>query len=399
MKRIIFHIDFDAFFASVEESHNPSLKNKPLVVAGNHRHGVVSSANYIARSYGIKSAEPVYQALRKCPNLKIVACDFDKYTRASENFIRLLKNKVSFRVETLSIDECFVDVSDTCLNESASVIEAYAKQVQSLIQKELNLGVSIGVSSNKFLSKLATDMNKPNGVTLLFPNDVKQKAWPLPVGNMSGVGKLTQKHLKQLGIQTIGDLANFKNIYALQSCLGNSGMILFKNAWGFGDDYVDFKHDQVKSISLSRTSLNHVYSYQEAKQFILNLCDELYDRILDKQMFYKTIFSSIKTIGGETRSKRKTSTTYQQSLDDLKTVSVQQFDELWDGSAIRLFSVGVTDLKNKSEIMVAMNLFESDYKVQKNIATPARNELLDIADNVNNQLGVNVLKLATKLDK
>lgn len=168
---IIFHIDLDAFFASVEENLNPNLKGKPVVVAGKSRRTVVASANYEARKYGVKSAEPIFLAVKKCPSLVVVSHHFSEYVKVSNLFHNLIYNQFCKKLESASIDECFLDVSDI-VNDYKKA-KFYAKKIQNKIKSDLNLNVSIGISYNKFLAKTATDINKPFGITIISKDDIK----------------------------------------------------------------------------------------------------------------------------------------------------------------------------------------------------------------------------------
>ena len=205
--RIIFHIDLNAFFASCETTLRPELENLPLAISGekSSKRGIVTTANYVARQFGVHSAMPLMQAKKKCPSLVVVPANFDLYRKISQQFIELLQT-YSDQVEKASIDEAYVDV--THLYHQIHPVKL-AQQIQMRIQNELKIGCSIGIAPNKFLAKMASDMKKPNGITVLRKRDLPSVLWPLPIEEMFGVGKASSLILKQLGINTIEDLVHY----------------------------------------------------------------------------------------------------------------------------------------------------------------------------------------------
>ena len=217
--KIIFHLDFDAFFAAIEEIKKPNYKNKPLIVGGRTRNSVVSTCNYLARKYGIKSAMPIFQAKILCPQAIILPGDYALYNSYSKKIFNFIKEKFTNICEQYSIDECFLDVTNTI--KKYKDVFALAKTIQKAIFNNFKLTVSIGISYNKFLAKMATDLNKPNGITLINKDNFKAKFWPLPIEKMYFIGKSTAKILKEIGIKTIKDLAQFNNLKLLEHKLGS----------------------------------------------------------------------------------------------------------------------------------------------------------------------------------
>jgi DNA polymerase-4 len=171
--KTILHVDMDAFFASVEEVLNPNLKGRPMIVCGYSRRGVVSSPNYAARKFGIKAAMPVYHAVARCPNVVMQPPHFSEYEKFSNEFVSIIAKSFTKNIQKTSIDECYVDITSIIsLGNDAIKI---AKDIQKKIFNELGLTCSIGIAHNKFLAKMATDMNKPNGITTLYEDEIKQK--------------------------------------------------------------------------------------------------------------------------------------------------------------------------------------------------------------------------------
>ena len=209
MMQVIFHIDLNAFYASAEISRNPSLKGKPVVISGKSKRSIITTASYEARKYGIHSAMPLFQAKQLCKDLIILPADFELYHRLSNEFFTIIAS-YSEILEVASIDECYLDVT-AIIQEKKIHPVVLAKDIQTKVYEQLNLQCSIGISPNKFLAKMASDMKKPMGITVLTRNNLKEVMWPLDIKDMFGIGKKTQPKLRAVGINTIGDLADYKN--------------------------------------------------------------------------------------------------------------------------------------------------------------------------------------------
>ena len=205
MAHVYFHIDLNAFFVSAECILDPSLKGKPVAVCGQTRRSVVATASYEARKYGVHSAMPVSEARHLCPGLIMVEPHFQWYRSLSEEFMNIVYS-ITPEVEQASIDECYADMTVP--------IQAYEKpldlawNLQRRILRELQLPCSIGIGPNMFLAKMGSDMKKPMGITVMRIREVPAKLWPLPIRDMRGIGERTLPYMEDLGIKTIGDLAN-----------------------------------------------------------------------------------------------------------------------------------------------------------------------------------------------
>lgn len=194
--RIIFHVDMNSFYASVEAAYEPALRGKPLAIAGNAeaRRGIVVTASYEARAKGVKAPMPLWEALKKCPELLVREPNFDRYRSASKRMFELLYEYTPF-VEPVSIDEGYMDVTDNFKDGSAVSL---AKEIQYRLKHELNLPCSIGIAPNKFLAKMASDMKKPMGITVLRKREIPTKLWPLPAIEMHGVGQKNGRKAKKV---------------------------------------------------------------------------------------------------------------------------------------------------------------------------------------------------------
>lgn len=203
---MILHLDMDAFFASVEQRDNPGLKGRPIVVSGHSRRSVVSTASYEARKYGIHSAMPVFQALEKCPDLVIVPGRRHKYAADSKAVMSIL-TRFSPYIEQVSIDEAYMDISGTRTLFGSP--EQLAGQIKERIFNTLFLTCSIGIAPVKFLAKVASDMNKPDGLTIIPPSKVEEVIRDLPIEKVPGVGKQAMRQMASLRVRTLGDLRQF----------------------------------------------------------------------------------------------------------------------------------------------------------------------------------------------
>lgn len=273
--RKIIHIDMDYFFAQVEEKANPSLKNKPFAVGGtNPKRGVISTCNYIAREYGIHSAMPTAIALQKCPELILINTDFDKYKAASAT-IKEIFHSFTDKVEPLSLDEAYLDVTDVLEYQNSATL--IAKEIKRLIFKKTGLTGSAGVAPNKLLAKIASDINKPNGLYVITPNQVTNFVKNLPVKKLFGVGKVSQKKLKGMNIETCLELQQL-SLAELIKVFGKFGNNLYNYARGIDNRIVNPIRVR-KSISVENTYLEDIHSLEECLEKLNNLYDKLTKRI------------------------------------------------------------------------------------------------------------------------
>jgi len=247
--RKIIHCDCDSFFASVEIRDDPSLEGKPVAVGGaTDRRGVVATCNYIAREYGVHSAMASAHARKLCPELIIVPPQMEKYKVVSKK-IREIFDQYTPLVEPLSLDEAFLDVSETDTHKGSATFIAQA--IRQQIKKELNITVSAGVAPNKFLAKIASDWNKPDGLFVITPDEVDGFVKDLPAKKIFGVGKVTERKLIDMGIKTCGDLQNF-SVIELSRKFGSFGLKLHELSRGQDDrPVVSSRHR--KSLSVERT--------------------------------------------------------------------------------------------------------------------------------------------------
>ena len=286
---VIYHIDLNAFFATVETLKNPSLIDKPIAVGGHGRKGIVSTANYIARTFGVHSAMPVFEALRLCPELIVIQGDHELYEKLSNQFIAIIKSYTN-KVEQASIDECYADMSEIVLKYNKPL--DLAVDIQKRVKNELGLTCSIGIAPNKFLAKIASDLKKPNGITVLRRKEVKTKLWPLSIDSMGGIGKKTSPHLKEHGIKTIGDIANPENKEIVERILGNTASTFINYANGIDTSEVCNYHE-MKSMSQSTTTNEDVLDYNEVKNIFSGLIRTLHERLKEEYLCGNSVSISI----------------------------------------------------------------------------------------------------------
>jgi DNA polymerase-4 len=240
----ILHVDLDAFFVSVEQALDPTLRGKPVIVGGHSPRGVVASASYEARSYGIRAGMPLTQAHRLCPQAIFLQGNFSRYYQASQRFMDILKD-ITPDIEPLGLDEAYLDVS------GFGPAREIALQMKSRIKQELDLTASVGIASCKVVAKVASDLSKPDGLLEVAPGEERSFLAPLPVGKLPGVGKKTKRILEEMGVTTIGQLAALPSSI-LKQTFGIVGEILHQYANGIDESKVE-PSTQVKSISRETT--------------------------------------------------------------------------------------------------------------------------------------------------
>lgn len=274
MQKVIFLVDMNAFFISCEATRNKDLLGKPAAVAGNpkKRTGIILAANYEARKYGVKTAMIVQEALRLCPDMLMVPPDHDFYQMKSQEFMHLLSNYTPV-IQQNSIDEAWLDMTGTQAL-FGTPLETAGKIMEDL-KVHTGLWCSIGISENKFLSKMASNMKKPLGITELWKKDIKSKLWPMPIGSMHGVGAKTSERFHTIGVKTIGDLARLEK-QSLYKSFGKSGIELYKQANGIDLSPVEASSpDDIKSIGRSTTFPEDIKNIKRLEHALMQLSEDV----------------------------------------------------------------------------------------------------------------------------
>ena len=385
MARVIFHIDLNSFYASAEEVLDPSLKGKPVAVSGLSRRSVVSTANYEARAYGVHSAMPIQEALDLCPDLVVVKGHYSYYEELSQKFIALIQSYTPY-VEQASIDECYADMTEVIKRYQRPLDLAW--QLQRQLKDELHLKCSIGVAPNKFLAKMASDMRKPMGITVLRKSEVKKKLWPLAVNEMFGIGKKTAKALNALGIETIGELAEYPDRQLLSKLLGKNTQSVIQRCYGIATDEITMNSD-AKSMSQSTTFLEDITDYDEIRSMFRKLAQQLSYRLKQAGMMGNAVSISVRYFTFETIVRSKKLIYPIQDADALFEQAMMLFDENQDDMAIRHIGIGLSHLNPSSSSKIQLSLFE-DFK-------PSTTD--DVIKDLNAQLSVPSLFKASSLLK
>lgn len=381
--RVILHVDMNSFYASVEVAYDPSLKGKPLAVAGNpeERRGIIVTCSYEARALGIKTTMPLWEAKRLCPHLIIKTPNFDRYRKASLAMFEYLRTYTHF-VQPVSIDEGYIDISD-CY-QLGSPLEI-AKRIQRELLEKLNLPCSIGIAPNKFLAKMASDMKKPLGITILRKRDLEKVLWPLPVADMHGVGIKTAEKLKPYSVLTIGDLAKADTIQ-LKSVLGINGEKLKQRASGIDDRAVD--PDAIfefKSIGNSTTLPNDSTDEDEILKILQRLSDSVSNRLKRKESLALTVQLTIRYFDRKTVTRSKKLDNPVVESKDIFGLILGLWKKHWNEDPIRLLGITTQDIIEKKTAYKQLDLFSYQ--------EDAKNEpLLNTIEKLKTKFGKDVIK-------
>jgi DNA polymerase-4 len=290
--RKIIHVDMDAFYASVETLYNPGLRGKPIAIGGSpESRSVISTANYEARKYGVRSAMSSYKAVKLCPTLILIPPDFSKY-KSESKAIHEIFGRFTDKIEPLSLDEAYLDITGSPhFFGSATLI---AKEIRRIIYKERGLTASAGIAPNKFLAKVASDWNKPNGQFVIAPHQIASFVEKLPVGKIFGVGRVTQQKLYSLGIKTCADLQK-SDLFTLSTHFGVRGKQLFELGKGIDNRTVENSRNR-KSLSVENTFSSDLGTLHDCVDKLPDIFDEFSNRYkkIKESIHVKSLFIKIK---------------------------------------------------------------------------------------------------------
>jgi len=387
--RIILHIDMNCFFASCEIAMNDSLKGKPVVIAHHDpfQRSIILSPSYEARKYGIKTTMQIREAFDLCHDIIVVEPDMELYSKYSKLFYEYLI-KLTPLVEMASIDEAYVDCTDICTG--ADVVEL-AKKIQKEILEIYKLPTSIGIGPNKLLAKIASDMKKPMGLTVLRRREIDKYMWPLPISDLLGVGKKTIVKMNELNIKTIGDLANYKDIEKLKEVLGNANALsLYSKANGIDDSIVNPNEEQATSISCAHTFYLDTYDVKTIKSTIKTLCNTMGYRMQKAKQKALTVGIQFKYSNFKSYNRSKSLIRAINDEYDLYDNCIDVFDEYYEENVgIRLIGVFANRLIN-DDTMEQITIFDDFLKIDKDEAI---NQLLK---SVNGKFGNGSVKKGVK---
>lgn len=396
LKSIIFHIDVNSAFLSWEAVYRIAhrggkldLREIPSAVGGDMsmRHGIILAKFIPAKKYNIKTGETILEAQRKCPNLVLVPPNYGLYEQCSAAFMNILK-EYSDVVEQYSIDEAFIDMTTTC--HLFGTPEEVAEQIKNRIRDELGFTVNVGISQNKLLAKMASDFKKPDRVHTLYPEEIQEKMWPLPVSDLFFVGRATTQKLFSMGIRTIGELAKADSAW-LKAVLKKQGEVV----WGFANG-IDFspvisQPAPNKGYGNSTTTPFDVTDVENARKVLLALSETVGNRLRKDQVQIEVVavgirYSDLSYVSHQKRLKTSTNLTL-----EIYDAACELFLELWNGSAIRHLGVH-TNRVQEDDFMRQLVLFdEVDYE---NLA-----KIDDTIDDIRNCFGIDAIKRAVFVDQ
>lgn len=370
-QRIIMHLDMDAFFAAVEQAHDPRIRGRPVIVGGTpEARGVVSTCSYEAREYGVCSAMPAVQAARLCPKGVFIHTSADKYSHISMDILQIL-NEYSPQVEPFSIDEAFLDITDTANRYGGP--EQLALEIKHRIREKHNLTASIGIASVRFIAKMASSAGKPDGLTVIEPGKEKEFLWPQPIGNLWGVGPKSEEAFRKIGIKTIGDLAKYPR-HRLKKYFGVVAETLRDMANGIGENEIrpSYVEPEEKSMGHEHTFEKDVFDPDRISGMLLFLSDRVSRRLRQSNYRGRTITLKVRHSDFKLKSRARTlfiptdcAVTIFQNARSL--LEKNRFTE----KPIRLIGISVSKLEKKSEE------FQQDLMINPNLRQIIVDRVLD----------------------
>ncbi len=385
--RFILHVDMDAFYASVEVREQPGLAGRPVIVGGSPRgRGVVSAANYEARRFGIHSAMPTARAMRLCPHAVCLPGRMSLYASVSHQ-IREIFNRYSPLVEPLSLDEAFLDVTDSQrLFGSAAEI---ANAIKQAISNELSLVASVGIAPNKFIAKIASDLDKPDGFVEVMPGEVQAFLDPLPVSRIWGVGKATGKELDRLGITTIAQLRQ-QSEAVLQDRFGKFGNHLWRLANGM-DDRPVVSDSEAKSISNETTFDSDISNRDTLRAWLMELTEQVCWRLRQQDLFGRTVQIKLRFADFSTITRSHTLPEATQQTKQVWQAVMALFDKAMQSESrrLRLVGVGVSGLSDTAQRpQVQTDMFEQPKDTRQT-------QLDEVADAIKSRFGSGGIRRGT----
>ncbi len=386
--RSILHVDMNSYFASCEQALHPKLKEKPLIVGGDpkKRRGIVLAASYDAKAYGVKTAMPIWQAMKLCPRAEVIQPTHNLYGKISKEIMRIFDEYTPLK-EQLSIDEAFLDMTGT--EKLFGTVDDVSKTIQDRLLRDLDIPCSVGISSNKLLAKMGSDYKKPLGITKIYPEDVPRMLWQLPVGDLYGVGRKTAPALLEIGVKTIGDLANC-SMKALVDVVGHKhAALLQQSANGIDHRLVDPHHkSETKSISNEITFSSDIGDLITLKKEALLIADSVGWRLRRHMLKGRTVsikvkYSNFKVITRSVTIDSPTDVTdiiYKKACDLLDIIPL---------SPIRLLGVGISNFDDTS--YEQLSLFE-----QQSTDEVCKKEHVDqLVDTLRERFGYHAVKRAS----
>ncbi len=344
----ILHLDMDAFFAAVEQRDKPSLRGKPVIVGGIGSRGVVATASYEARGYGVHSAMPITQARRLCPNGAYLVGRFEVYRSVSRQVMAILR-QLSPLVEPASLDEAYVDLAAGDFSDfSPKALEDIAVRLRESVTAETSLSASVGIASNKFLAKIASELAKPDGYRVVVAGTEAAVIAPMKVRAIPGVGPATAGRLERLGVITVAQLRGVSEAELIRELGEASGRNLAKLAWG-KDDRTVAKPGLPKSISVEDTFADDLVTRDEALACLGKQAEQVASRVQRAGLFARTVTLKIRTSAFETFSRSRTVASATNEAERIAAVAGDLLPDLDWGAGVRLVGVGVANFVRSAQ--------------------------------------------------
>lgn len=374
--RVVLHVDMNAFYCSVHEAEEPEkYRDQPTAVAGSVelRKGVIVTCSYTARRMGIRTGMTVSQGLKKCPGLIVIQPDFHLYRKYSRAFMNIAYEYTP-QLQVVSIDECYLDITGS--KQFGTPLDI-AQMLQKRIREELSLPCSIGIAPNKLLAKMASDMKKPNGITVLRIRDVPQLLWNKPCQELFGIGMKTAEKLKKLGIYTIGQLAAADEVMLVER-FGVTGHWMKQAANGFDDSEVRSEKEKNKSIGHTTTLPRDISGMADVQRVMLNLADQVARRLRRQQLMAQTIQITIRTPDMKTITRSQSLETVTERAEDIHREACELYRLHWDeGKPVRLLGITLQNLVPKEESALQLDLFNYEQQPKKEKLTEVMDKLRD----------------------
>ncbi|SMH70644.1 DNA polymerase IV [Candidatus Nitrosotalea okcheonensis] len=343
--RVVFHIDFDYFYAQCEEIRRPDLKTKPVVVCvysdRGGDSGAVATANYLAREYGVKSGMPIKFAKKKLVDISesvFLPTDFEYYSEVSENAMNIIRNHADI-FEYVGRDEAYLDVTNRTSHNFKNAAHL-AQQLKNSLRSTIKLSSTIGISSNKLVSKIASGYKKPDGLTIIEPQEIESFLGPLPIRTIPGIGKKSEEKLSEMNLETISQLHNV-DVFTLNGLFGRKiGSYIYNAARGIDEESVSPRHDPIqysRIVTLKQDSKDFGYLANDLEK----LCDDLYKTIVRDNILFRSVGIQFVQSDLSNRTKSRTLRNPTSSLDELKKTAIQLLRESIEDQKLPVRRLGV----------------------------------------------------------
>jgi len=351
MNRLILHCDLDCFFAAVEIRDNPQYRRKPVIIGADPKEGkgrgVISTCSYEARKFGLHSGMPISHAYLRCPHGIYLRPNFKKYSKASKEVMEIL-SRYSKDFQQIGNDEAYVDLTETCLNYEEA--KENAIKIQKEISENVGLTISIGIASTKSLAKIASDCNKPNGITLFKPENFKTLLKDMDITRVPGIGKKTKVYYYKKGIKKIGDILNTP-VSKMVNLFGEHGKWIWKVVNGFDNRKVKEYQEERKSISAERTFFEDTNNFNSIFSKLGDINEKIHRSVIKHHITYKTISLKLRFEGYQTYTRSKTLPFHIQNKDRVLEVILELYREFSNNKKkVRLVGIRLSNLERNHKV-------------------------------------------------